>query len=112
VRFALLALLAVLLLAGCGGGERLAGASAPDVLTGYLRYAGGPSSSGPVKVAVYRHGARVATQTASDSGRFRFKLTRGTYELRANTGEAKCELEVSVHAPTVHANLPCLGPVT
>jgi hypothetical protein len=107
VRVPLIAVL--LVLAGCGN----AGAAASsDVLTGYLRYAGGGASSGPVKVVVYHGGHRVASQTASDSGRFRFKLARGTYDLRAKAGQDKCALHVAVRAPVVHANLPCLGPVT
>jgi hypothetical protein len=103
-----IALLTVLLLAACGG-DNLASASGSGVLTGYLRYAGGPSSSGPVKVAVYRGGHRVALQTASDSGLFRFKLARGTYDLRAKAGQSNCRLHVAVRASVVHANLPCLG---
>jgi hypothetical protein len=102
VRFVLIA---AVLLAGCSS----ASAAGSDVLTGFLRYSGGPSNSGPVKVAVYRNGHRVALQTASDAGQFRFKLSPGTYDLRANAGEAKCKLRVSVHAAAVHANLPCLG---
>jgi hypothetical protein len=104
-----LVLIAALLLAACGSDSAATAAVPPDVLTGYLRYSGGPSNAGPVKVAVYRNGHRVALQTASDSGQFRFKLARGTYDLRANAGEAKCRLQVSVHAAVVHANLPCLG---
>jgi hypothetical protein len=99
---------ALLLLAGCGG-DSLASTAAPDVLTGYLRYDGGPSTSRPVKVGVYRDGRRIAVQTASDSGRFRFRLARGTYDLRATAGQESCRLRVSVRAPVVHATLPCLG---
>ena len=104
-----LLLAALLLLAGCGADAHVTSAAGPDVLTGYLRFAGGPSASSRVKVSVYRNGHRVAVQTASDSGRFRFRLARGTYDLRARAGEEKCRLHVAVHAPLVRANLPCLG---
>jgi hypothetical protein len=106
-----LVLIAALLAAvGCGS-DPAAGVASTDVLTGYLRFAGGATlpADQPVKVTVYRGDRRVASQTVRDTDPFRFRLARGSYDLRARAGATRCERRIAVHARRVQADLPCTG---